>query len=176
MMMNRFKNILPVVSNIFYLLSWMFVDDIYFNILMTILAITSSMWHYYEFKFRDMNNFEFHNSVGYLWRRLDVWAIYLIFSYLIYSDILVSLLIFMVSIFLEYICNKYYDGKHRFKIIGVLAAGSLSVFIFESILLCIASLLLFGGALRVRKEAQPDGQYEHSIWHLMTACAIILMA
>ena len=110
---------------------------------------------------------------AYIYRRIDVWNIYLAFAAIAAVNVSLWLfLLFPIYLLFEWVLPV----KNRFTSIGTSAAIAILCSYFGSELWQIAAAIFcFVTAIIVGEEAQPDGQIEHSIWHILTATAMTLL-
>ena len=178
----NFKDSLPTISNFAYcfpLLLSLFISLPTLPVLaMFVLAITSGSWHIMELRAQyEHKGRVWRGYPAYIHRRLDVWSIYLVFSVIAAEHLFIYLgflgyLIFPIVLLFEYVMSNH----DRFTVIGTIAAiAILTSFLTLPTIQVIIAIILFGLAIKIAEEAFPNGQYRHSLWHLITSIAITLL-
>ena len=168
------KDIFPILSNAAYALPLALGLELWAAIPMALLGFTSGAWHIMELKAKyEHNGRTWRGYPAYIFRRIDVWNIYLAFAAIAAVNISLWLfLLFPLYLLFEWVLPV----GNRFTSIGTSAAIAIICSYFGSELWqIVAALLLFAAAVKVAEEAQPHGQVEHSIWHVLTATAMTLL-
>jgi len=183
----------PIWSNAAYLFVW--AGDIAFElqVIMTLLGVASTMFHYYEYKYKFIRGYswsQFSMTKGYTWQRVDMALIYTLFSAITYFAgwEQVAIVTLMLMLFMDF--GLRYD---RIGIVGASAILAVIALIFSGAWLWVGlGLIVLIIAVYFREDAYTaDTGYVkgsepyyrsirrngnlHAIWHHISAIGLILL-
>jgi len=172
------KNILVVISNIFYLSPLLFIPESASSVEEFLIALASvglmmcsGIFHWHEYKWNGSIHHpnggfteSWKSSIGYFWQKADMFAIYVFFSTTLGFLVGATFFGFLIGLLIGIFYIKSFFDHYT---IGLLVLFNIVAVSGINLELALGILFIYGLAYIIRTEADVD-PIRHSWWHVLT--------